>query len=512
MNQQDSILTTTRRRFLKSVGVGGLSAITGLWTRDWAATPAPLVTGGLSPDIRGRTPWAVILCRFNDLPPLSIPLSEFTDFVAGPGKGGVFDYWRDVSYGAIDLTGSKVFGWWTMKYSFFKEGNQGRNTWITEAIRLAKENGVDLSPYYGVIAVVNANVDDSNSGRNLALGIRAEWGQSNWRYCKNCKGLAFAGSGAGVCPAKGAHDHSSSGDYTLALGMPGFPGQSNWRWCKNCKGLAFAGSGPGVCPAGGRAHDHSASGDYTLGVGTVGFPGQNKWRYCKNCKGLVFAGDGPGPCPAGTARLPHDLSSSGDYTLVTPAFGYESHFDAAFAAHEMGHCYGLSHAHCAGIPTTTAAGEYCDPWDIMGAGYSYKDKSIRYAPFGPGLDAPHLEALGWMPADRIKAVLPGGLPAFRGGTIKLVALNRPDIKGFLMAKIVATGRVITVEFRQRTKWDRGLPGDAVVIHELRSSSGDIQPFLLGDYKAGQRWADLERGIGVVVDSIDSASSTATVTI
>jgi hypothetical protein len=96
-----------------------------------------------------------------------------------------------------------------------------------------------------------------------------------------------------------------------------------------------------------------------------------------------------------------------------------------------------------------------------------------------------------------------------GGTIMLAALNRPDVKGYLMAKIAGPGGVRTVEFRQPRKWDRGLPGDAVLIHEIRAGG---EPFFLGDYRAGQRWADLASGTSVVVDAIDGASSTATVTI
>ena len=102
-----------------------------------------------------------------------------------------------------------------------------------------------------------------------------------------------------------------------------------------------------------------------------------------------------------------------------------------------------------------------------------------------------------------------GMPGKAGGTIKLAALNRPDVKGYLMAKITGPGGVRTIEFRQSTRWDRGLPGDAVLIHEIR---GDGQSYFLGDYRAGQRWADLASGLSVVVDAIDTASSTATITI
>lgn len=266
---------TKRREFLSYLGgaaiLAGLSPKEWIFNSRWAARPAAsvLMEPGPSPTIKGLTPFALILCAFNDLPPLTIPSSVFYDYVAGPGKSGVFDYWRDISYGTIDLTGSKVFGPYTMKYSFSRDGNQGRGVWTNEAIRLATEDPKSdfrRSDFYGVIAVVNAPVDDSNDGgRNLSLGIKVDWGQSNWRWCNKCQGLTFGGAGAGNCPAGGVHDLSTSFDYLLLLDDNRFPGQNTWRWCKKCQGLAYAGapSGPGICPAGGK-HDHSASGDYTL--------------------------------------------------------------------------------------------------------------------------------------------------------------------------------------------------------------------------------------------------------
>ena len=141
------------------------------------------------PLLKGPAPLAIVLCSFNDVPALDIPRTRFFDFISQYGRGGLFDFWRDVSYGAIDLSGSEVFGWYTMKYSFVHDGadpfqdgkTQGRSAWIAEAFRLAGNNGVDLPRFHSVIAVVNANVDDSNAGRNTAMDLGGAWGQTNWR-------------------------------------------------------------------------------------------------------------------------------------------------------------------------------------------------------------------------------------------------------------------------------------------------------------------------------------------
>ena len=79
-----------------------------------------------------NTPWAMILCKFNDVAQVNQPRHFFDDFLTTPGTGGLYDYWKDVSHGAISLEGSKVFGiedpsdpttigWYTMNYSFAPE-------------------------------------------------------------------------------------------------------------------------------------------------------------------------------------------------------------------------------------------------------------------------------------------------------------------------------------------------------------------------------------------------------
>ncbi len=150
-------------------------------------------------------------------------------------------------------------------------------------------------------------------------GIKADYtiGQDNWRMCKKCQGMFFAGNPGSKCPAGGSHDATSSGNYDIPQGMPNWasvPGQSNWRWCKKCQGMFFGGNATdGVCPAGGT-HNHTGSGDYKLIFNAWGSPAQSNWRMCKKCQGLFFAGNSGSKCPAGGS---HDSSGSGDYSLMS---------------------------------------------------------------------------------------------------------------------------------------------------------------------------------------------------
>jgi hypothetical protein len=89
--------------------------------------------------VSGNTRWAVVLCSFQDV------IAKFDHDPAylktffnetGAGKGGLFDYWHDMSYGRIDLTNSDVFGPYRMQYSFGKDYGLPREAYVTEAIRI----------------------------------------------------------------------------------------------------------------------------------------------------------------------------------------------------------------------------------------------------------------------------------------------------------------------------------------------------------------------------------------
>lgn len=156
-------------------------------------------------------------------------------------------------------------------------------------------------------------VDDGYDQKRppLVTGLLA--GQRNWRLCRTCQGLFFAGNNSlGICPAnpKG-HDGSQSRNYVLSHNQGN--GQANWSWCLKCQGLYFAGhpGSAGICPDGG-IHNGRRSGNYILALG-VG-AGQENWRWCQMCEGLFFAGnDSPGVCPANPKG--HDISESGNYFL-----------------------------------------------------------------------------------------------------------------------------------------------------------------------------------------------------
>ena len=57
-----------------------------------------------------KCPWAVILCRFKGMTG-DIKIEKFFREIFTPGSGGIIEYWRDISLGAIDISASRIFGW-----------------------------------------------------------------------------------------------------------------------------------------------------------------------------------------------------------------------------------------------------------------------------------------------------------------------------------------------------------------------------------------------------------------
>jgi hypothetical protein len=139
----------------------------------------------------------------------------------------------------------------------------------------------------------------------------------------------------------------------------------------------------------------------------------------------------------------------------------------AFAAHEIGHGLGLVHSFdnlgksCGG-----AAGEYCDPWDIMSALGTYQFDSLAYPSAGPGMNVPNLLHFGWIPSSRIATYNIGNADT----RFTLNALSHPLGSTPLAVKIPDFPFLFTVEYRQQDGWDAGIPANAVIVHVYTAST------------------------------------------
>lgn len=119
--------------------------------------------------VSSHLPWAIILCRFKDdapNPAVEGPVEKFYREIFTPGTGGLIEYWRDASRGAIDILGTRVFNWVEVDITREKAGGSpitipagpGRSGLVDAAIRAVQGRGEDpLQGFHSQIAVYTQN-------------------------------------------------------------------------------------------------------------------------------------------------------------------------------------------------------------------------------------------------------------------------------------------------------------------------------------------------------------------
>jgi hypothetical protein len=133
-----------------------------------------------------------------------------------------------------------------------------------------------------------------------------------------------------------------------------------------------------------------------------------------------------------------------------------------------------------------------------------------------GLNARNVEALRAVETQRIWAP---PAPDF-SEQVTLDPLNQPPIgnNGALIAKIPPTATrpqrtsesVYTAEFRRKAGWDRNIPEDAVLIHEVRSDGlSYLAPAIWRRFTTGQEFVTPEPKVFIRVASLNATVGTAT---
>jgi len=108
-----------------------------------------------------KTPWAVILCKFTNGDDEPFPKQYYEDLFTTDVGGSSWDmirYFGDYSHGTLDLTGTKVFGWYQLDRSvedYNALGNAARDALITWAREAAVAHGVDLKSFFSTVVCTN---------------------------------------------------------------------------------------------------------------------------------------------------------------------------------------------------------------------------------------------------------------------------------------------------------------------------------------------------------------------
>lgn len=150
--------------FSRTVRTPGPPTITSLVPADRLALPAGDGSLYAPSALTGNTRWITIACKFNDIAAEQKPVSFFrSQYGAGPGL--LDHYWREVSYGKINLAGSDAHGWFTLpkpraQYIDSNTGNQSANLGLLfEDCVAAAEDAVDFTGAHGINMMFNGELD-----------------------------------------------------------------------------------------------------------------------------------------------------------------------------------------------------------------------------------------------------------------------------------------------------------------------------------------------------------------
>jgi hypothetical protein len=112
------------------------------------------------------TPWAILLCKFQDDLTEPKPRSFYEDFFTASGRGqqNLVEFFDDYSLGHVDLGASQVFGWFTLsqnKSDYKGSGVNPAGRWelVAWARLAATDAGVNLGPFSGTVVCMNVATD-----------------------------------------------------------------------------------------------------------------------------------------------------------------------------------------------------------------------------------------------------------------------------------------------------------------------------------------------------------------
>ncbi|HYS34853.1 MAG TPA: hypothetical protein VEO01_04330 [Pseudonocardiaceae bacterium] len=187
-------------------------------------------------------------------------------------------------------------------------------------------------------------------------------------------------------------------------------------------------------------------------------------------------------------------------------------WDVGFAAHEMGHSYGLNHSFS--NDTTAlhggAPGEYDDPWDEMSAMNIFAFNTPNFSTSAVGLAAYQRDKLGWLPINRVVTV---GSDGVGSRTVTLAPLEVQSAPGPLLVRIpfdpADLNHYYTVEFRRQVGWSRAIPGDTVLIHEVQGGKPTLIRDLAGSKSPVQSLN--ANGVQITVNSVSGNTATVSIT-
>ncbi len=458
-----------------------LVVLTTLLSSTAGATPPP------PPPITGTHPWIAVLCKFTDLStePVTYTPSYFENMFGGAGSSSLdfVDWWHEISYDKLNVSGSHATSkWYSLGMTRYEWAGLSRFNKI-RTCGSSTGSDVNYNDYYGIVAIFNDDSAPRAASTTLASGINSS----------DTTITVASSAGFPTPPFPVTIDDGSTNDLE-ELHVTAVSG-TTWTVTR-----AYENFNP--------ANDHSSG-------ATIN----------------VMDGGDLGAADTGT----HGINLGGTtYTLGLVVLPPQTNMGAA--QHETGHGFGYSHSR----KLSTATSDYNDCYDIM----SFDSCNYNFigdfgaagvlgdpmpAAVGPGLDAINLDIQGWMP--------PGRTFSFSNGsctqtTRDLAALNYPSATGDMEIRIPAALTIplpgsgttstdyYTLELRDKSLWDRGIPQNSVLlhVHGLNGFSYWVDQFggsavgHSGALYLNDEFVDSGNNTYIAVNRMDTIAHTATVTL
>ncbi|HEY6963371.1 MAG TPA: hypothetical protein VI408_15915 [Gaiellaceae bacterium] len=462
----------------------------------FAGSAGAVSVGPIAP---GTHPWIIALCKFTDLStePSTYTPAYFNQLFTGAGYSGTLDFqhwWKEISYGNIDVAGTKVTTqWYSLGMTRYEWAGLNRYDKIRtcgNAVASDANVGNDFSKYYGILAVFNDDVLGGTPARTASTTLPGALNATDTTI------TVASSAGFPAPPFAVVVDDGSTND-AEELHVTGVSG-TTWTVTRGYENANPA-----------NAHNAGATVSLIDG-GDLGASGLGAIGVTLNGKNYNL----------GMVVLPPETNMGS-------------------VQHETGHGFGYDHSRALSQATT----DYNDCYDIMswdscdygfigdfGAAGVLNDPTP--AKVGPGLDAINLDIMNWMPAGRTYA-----FPAPSGCTQSardLAALNHPEASGDMEIRIPGALTIplptppggttstdyYTLELRDKSGWDRGIPQNSVLlhVHGLNGYSywvdkiGSAFVGTGGAFYLGDEYVDTANNVRFAVVRMDSSTHTATVAI
>jgi hypothetical protein len=467
--------------------VTGLTVVTLVAAVPSSASAAP-------PPISGTQPWMVVLCKFTDLStePVTYTPSYFAQMFAGTGYSGTLDFrhwWREISYNNLNVDGTQVTPkWYSLGMTRYEWAGLNRFDKIRTCADTASAD-VDYSKFYGVIAIFN----DDSAPRTASTTSTASIGKGDGTV-DVADASVFPAPPFAVTIDDGSQPNGGNAEEVHVTGVSG-----------NTLTISRAYEGS-------TAQSHNSGATISLiDGGDLGISGG----------GLVGVTLGGKSFNLGLVVLPPETNLGS-------------------AQHETGHGFGYVHSRALSTSTT----DYQDCYDVMSFDVCRNYSASLYtfqgdfgaagvlndstpAAVSPGLDAINLDFQNWMPGGRTYNF---NNSSCTQTTQDLAALNHPEATGDMEIRIPAsltipipkskttTSDYYTIELRDKSLWDRGIPQNAVLLH-LHGGDGVsywVDKFggnFVGHSGAmylGDEFADTGNNVVVAVNRMNTSAHTATV--